>query len=105
MLAVDNVDRLFPIFFQISSSLRVQTSLVALQGFFNAVVYGSTDAVKAAVQELPFVRRFLKKWCSKPGEGGGRAGLGAETRAGGQDIDPEDEEVDTAGIDMGNNLR
>ncbi|CAN0196287.1 unnamed protein product, partial [Ectocarpus fasciculatus] len=33
--------------------LHVRGSLAAFQGFFNALVYGSTDAVKASVvQEL-----------------------------------------------------
>ncbi|CAM9278597.1 unnamed protein product [Discosporangium mesarthrocarpum] len=39
--------------------LLIQTSTVGLQGFFNALVYGMSDTVQAAVLELPCIRQGL----------------------------------------------
>lgn len=77
----------------------MQTSLVAFQGIFNSLVYGSTDAVKSAVAQELLVERCLK--ASGAGRGGGAedAGLGVG-HVGHLELDPEDEEEGSSGLGM-----
>lgn len=81
-----------------------QTSLVAFQGIFNALVYGSTDAVKSAVAQELLVERCLK--ASGAGRGGGAGGgTGGAPGAAGDTpatvLDPEDEEDGSSGMELG----
>eukprot|EP00903_Cladosiphon_okamuranus_P010963 g10354.t1 len=79
----------------------LHTSLVAFQGIFNALVYGSTDAVKSAVAQELIVERCLK--ASGAGRGGG-AGAGAAAGDGPTArLDPEDEEDGSSGVELRHN--
>lgn len=69
-----------------------QTSLVAFQGFFNALVYGSTDAVKASVVQELLVERCLKA------SGAGRSGRGESGQRDNSGLDPEDAQDDSMGM-------
>lgn len=88
------------------SPADMQTSLVAFQGIFNALVYGSTDAVKSAVAQELLVERCLK--ASGAGRGGGASGgsgdgggtgFGGAHGSGGLDPEEEEEEI-VAGVGM-----
>lgn len=75
----------------------MQTSFVRFQGIFNALVYGSTDAVKSAVSRELLVERCLKATgAGRGGDAGGGggdgvgAGFGGTQRDGG--LDPEEDE-------------
>ncbi|CAM9124871.1 unnamed protein product [Scytosiphon promiscuus] len=74
----------------------LHTSFVRFQGIFNALVYGSTDAVKSAVTRELLVERCLKATgVGRAGDaGGGGAGFGGAP--GNSGIDPEDAEEDFA---------
>lgn len=78
----------------LSHAVDAKTSFVRLQGIFNALVYGSTDAVKSAVARELLVERCLK--ASGAGRGGDAGGSGGGTVFGGawgnSGLDPEDEE-------------
>lgn len=81
----------------------MQTSLVAFQGIFNALVYGSTDAVKSAVAQEFLVERCLKATgAGRAGGGGasGGAGFGGAQSNSGLDPEEEEEEEIVAGIGM-----
>lgn len=75
--------------------LTLQTSLVAFQGFFNALVYGSTDTIRDAVAQEPFVERYCKS------RAGGGSGLGIGSGGIGGGRDPEDD-GDAAGVRLEN---
>ncbi|CAM9883270.1 unnamed protein product [Ectocarpus sp. 6 AP-2014] len=70
----------------------LHTSLVAFQGFFNALVYGSTDAVKASVVQELLVERCLKA------SGACRGGRGESGQRDNNGVDPEDAEDSSMGM-------
>lgn len=82
----------FLFFGRASPHLVPQTSLVAFQGFFNALVYGSTDAVKASVVQELLVERCLKA------SGACRGGRGEPGQRDNNGLDPEDAEDSSMGM-------
>ncbi|CAB1116023.1 unnamed protein product [Ectocarpus sp. CCAP 1310/34] len=83
----------------ISGLFLLHTSLVAFQGFFNALVYGSTDAVKASVVQELLVERCLKA------SGACRGGRGESGQRDNNGLDPEDAEDSSMGMGTTGNGR
>lgn len=88
-----------------NARLTLQIGFSGFQGLLNAVVYGSTDAVRAAVLGIPWVRRWMLNCCEgRTGSGRGlNSGLESDVGAEGV-LDPEDEEA-TRGSSTGAGLR